>query len=548
MIRILRLKKDLLSADSQSCALSSDAWREELSSALGAETAGILARACADGDYVNYYTDYAGAPEKSDGNLNAQVQGLLDTRVQKILNYLEDKSKPLLNPNLEDRREGLARLIRERRHLILMDRRNPVILPYLTPEEHDAALKAEKLAEEARLKAVTPAVSSGRRFPRGLLAALLLLLLLPGLLWWFLLRPWPMEGTLTGRLNELMRGWGLNGLFREDYTKQTRTLNDIQAQADKMLAELSAREKAAAEEAARLAAEEEAKRKAEEEAKLKEAEEARQKALEELERLKAEQEAREKAEAEARAKAEAEAKAQAEAAARKKTAARKKPEETKLKPETAKSGSKKLPRCETLKQQGAMPRMVVAFDGSGSMRARDVASSSGRKSRLEVAHAAAGQMVQGIDKNVNIGLVDIRGCPSATNHGFYSGGQRAALVTKINSIRPGFLKNDTPLISGLRTMASMVDGVSAEAVGVLISDGEDSCLTTMHLNVCDVARDIHARKPKLKIHAILIGQASYKAACVAQITGGKVFKPRDASQINAQLAEAGAEYKQVCTE
>ena len=74
----------------------------------------------------------------------------------------------------------------------------------------------------------------------------------------------------------------------------------------------------------------------------------------------------------------------------------------------------------------------------------------------------------------------------------------------------------------------MLDGVNAEAVGILISDGEDTCPFTGNMNLCNVAANIHRAKPKLTIHTILIGDSIDSAACIANITGGKVFKPRDA--------------------
>ncbi len=68
------------------------------------------------------------------------------------------------------------------------------------------------------------------------------------------------------------------------------------------------------------------------------------------------------------------------------------------------------------------------------------------------------------------------------------------------------------------------------------------------MNVCTVAKKIHERQPKLKIHTILIGDSIDSAACIARNTGGQVFKPRDAKQIETFLKQAGASLKKVCEE
>ena len=132
------------------------------------------------------------------------------------------------------------------------------------------------------------------------------------------------------------------------------------------------------------------------------------------------------------------------------------------------------------------------------------------------------------------------------NHGFFGSGQRQRLAGVIRGIDPERYNGNTPLVHGLNAMAAMVDGVNADAVGVLISDGEDTCDFTQNVDICQLARRIHARKPRLKIHTILLGSEAGKAACVARATGGRVFSPKDAAQINDQIQQAGNEFKQVC--
>ncbi|MGN0909773.1 MAG: hypothetical protein ACI4NA_09140, partial [Succinivibrio sp.] len=104
----------------------------------------------------------------------------------------------------------------------------------------------------------------------------------------------------------------------------------------------------------------------------------------------------------------------------------------------------------------------------------------------------------------------------------------------------------TPLVNGLQKIAQMTDGVNADAVGVLISDGEDTCPVTSNMDVCQVAAAIHARKPRLKIHTVLIGEDAGQAACIARITGGRVYSPQDAASIRSGLQATGTELRKVC--
>ena len=87
---------------------------------------------------------------------------------------------------------------------------------------------------------------------------------------------------------------------------------------------------------------------------------------------------------------------------------------------------------------------------------------------------------------------------------------------------------------------------NTDAVGILISDGVDTCQGTRNLDLCAVAREIHAQKPKLKIHVVLVGDDAPKAACVASITGGRVFRPNNTAALVRALKSAGQTLERVC--
>ncbi|MBU3827523.1 MAG: VWA domain-containing protein [Candidatus Anaerobiospirillum merdipullorum] len=204
----------------------------------------------------------------------------------------------------------------------------------------------------------------------------------------------------------------------------------------------------------------------------------------------------------------------------------------------------KLPKCSELRQKNKLPALIMGIDGSGSMLLRDITDNRTPVTRLQVAHQAAMEVVQGIDKNVGVGLVEINRCNSAINHGYFGANNRHALLAAISQVVPK--GNGTALVSGLRSMSNMVAG--REAVGILLSDGLDTCRGTSQLNICDVARQIHRQNPQFKINVVLIGGAVGNLNCVAEITGGKVYTPRTAQEFTKGLQQAASSLEQVCEE
>lgn len=213
---------------------------------------------------------------------------------------------------------------------------------------------------------------------------------------------------------------------------------------------------------------------------------------------------------------------------------------------TAKSANKRrLPKCEVIVKEGKVPQLVMAIDGSGSML--NVLPDG--QVRMEAAQQAANALISRVDRNVPIHLLGIQGCPLARDYGVFSGSQRQRLTAAITQINPLFsmspLRVLTPLVSALRGMAGSVPA-NTDAVGILISDGVDTCQGTRNLDLCAVAREIHAQKPKLKIHVVLVGDDAPKAVCVASITGGRVFHPNNTAALVRALKSAGQTLERVC--
>lgn len=237
------------------------------------------------------------------------------------------------------------------------------------------------------------------------------------------------------------------------------------------------------------------------------------------------------------AKAQEEAAKEAEAEAAAKAA-----EEAKL---AQGAGKVTLPKCETIVKQGKMPNLIIATDGSGSM----INLLSDGSMRIDAAIKAAHALIDQVDKNVPIRLFGVQGCPLARDYGTFSGNERQRLKASVAKTNPMLQSIPfqvlTPLVSGMRGMASAAPK-NADSIGVLISDGVDTCDGTEDLNLCEVARQIHKSKPRLKIHVVLIGEDAPDAKCIADITGGKVYKPGNTKALIEDLKNAGKSLQKVC--
>ncbi len=185
--------------------------------------------------------------------------------------------------------------------------------------------------------------------------------------------------------------------------------------------------------------------------------------------------------------------------------------------------------CSISTKPGENPQMVIVFDNSRSMlyslleskqtladfeyrwvryltSAEETAYIRRSPNRLEVAKQSSASIINSIAKTVDIGLVELKGCPTANNHGYYSPAKRKQLRAKINAMQPAPDSDEnsggTPLYSGLKQAAAMVDGKKRDGFILLISDGEDSCETG---DVCALAQQIAKRQPRLKINVVDIG-------------------------------------------
>ena len=181
------------------------------------------------------------------------------------------------------------------------------------------------------------------------------------------------------------------------------------------------------------------------------------------------------------------------------------------------------------RQPGDEPEVVMIFDASGSMRQPFGSSPS----RLDAAKRAAGQMIQALPAEVDVGLVDFGSCGQVRRDRFYPSAQRGALVGEINGLAP---KQGTPLADAIRR-AGTVASDSAASVLVIVSDGGDSCGG----DPCAMARSVKASKPNVTINVIDLSETPADRQvlqCIASAGGGGLLSPGDPVDMNRKMREA----------
>lgn len=199
------------------------------------------------------------------------------------------------------------------------------------------------------------------------------------------------------------------------------------------------------------------------------------------------------------------------------------------------SGSMGLPASmtasqvtEVLRGLGAAGPLGAIIGGLGGL----VVQQTSGPSRLDEAKKGINSVLHSLPNDVSVGMVTLQDCPAPTNHGFYSAGQRGVLSQQVNRLRP---MRGTPLAGGLREAVGMLDGVNADAIVVVISDGDDTCGG----DPCAVARALKAQKPRLKINVVDI--AGGESRCMATATGGRVLTPGSGLDFQNKITSAAAE-------
>ena len=136
--------------------------------------------------------------------------------------------------------------------------------------------------------------------------------------------------------------------------------------------------------------------------------------------------------------------------------------------------------------------LVIVFDTSGSM---NDSVQGGRK--LDIAKKAVWGFIQGLPKNVNLGLVSFNGgCGTRTVQSLRKSDPRgrAALQTAVAGLRG---EGSTPIGDSLRRAVSLLAASPRKKRIVIMTDGEDTCDEGLLAQACD-----EAWKRGIKVYAV----------------------------------------------
>lgn len=209
----------------------------------------------------------------------------------------------------------------------------------------------------------------------------------------------------------------------------------------------------------------------------------------------------------------------------------------------------KLPSCTTVIKEGKLPHLFIAVDGSGSM----VNVMPDGKIRMEAALQAVKILNENVDVSVPVDLIGIQGCPTATDYGTFIGDGRLKLLDTVRKTDPRNYVDFEYILTPLFSAVSLIEQkapADTDAVGIIISDGRDTCVQEGSVNACALGEYVAQRKPKLKINIIFIGDPSElsELSCIAEKTGGAVYNPENSATLIEDIKKAGRTLQQVCTQ
>lgn len=194
------------------------------------------------------------------------------------------------------------------------------------------------------------------------------------------------------------------------------------------------------------------------------------------------------------------------------------------------SDSMNLPSGFTTSQEDELLRRARSGDRSAIMEFRAMTRGPGQK-RIDDAKQAASRIIPRLPGDVDVGYMVFDDCRSVQDHGFFGAGQRGELVGRIQGT---IARGGTPLARAVQQAGARLR--SDDGVIIVFSDGKDSCGG----NVCAVAQQLHAMRPKVKIHVIDLAGGTSEATCLAAITGGRVYPATSAQAVATALSQATA--------
>jgi Mg-chelatase subunit ChlD len=186
--------------------------------------------------------------------------------------------------------------------------------------------------------------------------------------------------------------------------------------------------------------------------------------------------------------------------------------------------------CPAERHASEAPEVALVVDSSGSMEK----PIGGAPTRLDAAKRAIGALLDRLPGDVDVGLVEFRDCQRIRRDRFYSQAERDQLKAQVDSLEPG---RGTPLARSVERAGAILSSQVPGTI-IVVTDGKDSCGG----DPCAAAAAIRQSRPNLTIHVIDIGsEGASPATCLAEMTGGKVYKPGSPVEFNRMVAEAGGQ-------
>jgi len=186
-------------------------------------------------------------------------------------------------------------------------------------------------------------------------------------------------------------------------------------------------------------------------------------------------------------------------------------------------------------QEGAAPaRAVLILDASGSMWGK-----IDGKAKIDIARAAIAQIIEGVDKNLHLGLMVYghrkRGDCADIEMLIQPGPvDKAAFIKTVNALVP---RGRTPLTGSLIQAAQVLKNTEQKATVILVSDGIETC----DQDPCLAVKELESLGIDFTAHVVGfdLGNDEQEAIrCIAETTGGEFLAASDAPTLLNALATA----------
>jgi len=181
------------------------------------------------------------------------------------------------------------------------------------------------------------------------------------------------------------------------------------------------------------------------------------------------------------------------------------------------------------------PSTMIIFDGSGSMWGK---LDGDKRSKFDIAREALKPALAKVSATANYGLMSFGhrrsgDCTDVQVMAAIAPGDPSRINGPLEKLNP---RGKGPIAAAIREAAkTLVPGRPAGII--LIHDNADNC----RQDPCEVAREVHAANPGLKIHLVPVGIEADdldKMRCVPLTTGGRIFEAPDAESLAQAITDA----------